>query len=58
MSDDILCVPTLMLRFSISKTRIGTKNATRDQQPSTIEIKRIEKVKDPKMYGNKKDRKA
>ena len=50
------------------KKGIGIENATRNQQPSTIEIKRIEKVKDQKIwkqegykslkikkYGNKKE---
>ena len=33
-------------KFQFQKKGIGIKNATRNQQPSTIEIKRIEKVKD------------
>ena len=32
------------------KKGIGIKNVTRNQQPSTIEIKRIEKVKDQKVW--------
>ena len=38
----------LNLKIFNFKKGIGIENATRNQQPSTIEIKRIEKVKDQK----------
>ena len=38
----------LNLKIFNFKKGIGIENATRNQQPSTTEIKRIEKVKDQK----------
>ena len=44
-------------KLSISEKGIGIENATRNQQPSTIEIRRIEKVKGKKVWKqSKKDR--